>query len=81
MDALKEKGIICPWVFHRDGRRIKVFRKAWENACKRAGIPGRIPHDFRRTAASVPRSGGIRPSWEFNSGSFRVTDLIDTFPR
>ena len=49
--ALQKKGIISPWVFHRDGSRIKDFRHAWKTATKRAGCPGRILHDFRRTAA------------------------------
>ncbi len=39
-----------PWVFHRSGERIKSFRRAWMTACKTAGLTGRIPHDFRRTA-------------------------------
>jgi integrase len=29
---------------------IKRFNKQWATACKLAGCPGRIPHDFRRTA-------------------------------
>lgn len=29
---------------------IRDFRRAWETACTAAGCPGRIPHDFRRTA-------------------------------
>jgi integrase len=54
----RERGIICPWVFHRNGRPIKVFRKAWASACKAAGCPGRIPHDFRRTAVrNLVRAG------------------------
>jgi integrase len=54
-----------PWLFHRDGKPIKSFRSAWQSACKAAGVPGRIPHDFRRTAvrnlerAGVPRSDGM----------------------
>jgi integrase len=40
------------WVFHRGGGRIRSFRRAWKSACKRAGVPERTPHDFRRTAAS-----------------------------
>jgi integrase len=49
-------------LFHRKGRPIKSFRRAWLTACRNAGVPGRIPHDFRRTAirnlerAGVPRS-------------------------
>ena len=49
-----------PWVFFRmvaTGRRgpkspkpITRFTKAWKAACVAAGCPGRIPHDFRRTA-------------------------------
>src|SRR5262245_41120133 len=37
-------------VFHRKGRPIKSFRKAWRSACDEAKLVGRIPHDFRRTA-------------------------------
>ncbi len=62
-DALcRETRRIVPQVFHRRGLPIKDFRGAWRSACKAAGLPGRIPHDFRRTAvrnlerARVPRS-------------------------
>lgn len=53
----------CPWVFFRDGKRIKNFYKAWRNACVKVGLGrfekqedgrekyfGLIPHDLRRTA-------------------------------
>ena len=55
-------GQIIPWIFHRNGGRIVDFRVSWKNACTKAGVPGRIPRDFRRTAvrnlerAGVPRS-------------------------
>ena len=39
-----------PWLFHRGGAQIKDFRHAWEVARTAAGIPGRLIHDFRRTA-------------------------------
>jgi integrase len=47
----RERGIIVPSVFHRNGKPISDFRGAWEVACRAAGVPGRIVHDFRRTAA------------------------------
>lgn len=62
----KATGQIIPWLFHRDGRPIKNYRRAWLTACKKAGVPGRIPHDFRRTAvrnlerAGVPRSAAMK---------------------
>jgi integrase len=57
-DALKKRGIICPWVFHRKGKPIKEFRRTWISACKAAGVPGRIPHDFWRTAVrNLVRAG------------------------
>ena len=42
-------------MFHRTGKkgkgkRITRFTKAWRKACEKAGSPGRIPHDLRRTA-------------------------------
>ena len=62
----RQTGRIIPWVFHRDGMPMKSFWKAWKTACKAAGAPGRIPHDFRRTAvrnlerAGVPRSVAMK---------------------
>jgi integrase len=57
-DVLKGQDVICRWVFHRDGRRIRSFRGAWATACRSAGCPDRIVHDFRRTAVrNLERSG------------------------
>lgn len=55
---LASRGVLCPFVFQRDGEPVRDFRKAWAGACERAGVPGRIPHDFRRTAArNLVRAG------------------------
>lgn len=54
----RERGCIVPWVFHRDGQRMTGFRRTWKTACKKAGVPGRIRHDFRRTAVrNLVRAG------------------------
>ena len=56
------EGRAIPWVFHRAGRPLKDYYGAWRSACRRAGLTGKIFHDFRRTAvrnlerASVARS-------------------------
>lgn len=55
-----------PWVFHRAGKPIRDYAHAWRSACKRVGLAGRVPHDFRRTAvrnlerAGVPRSVAMK---------------------
>lgn len=46
----RRKSVIVPYVFHREGERVVSVRKAWEIARVKAGLPGRIIHDFRRTA-------------------------------
>lgn len=54
----RQRSKIISWVFHRDGERIKTFRGAWKTACGTAGLKGRIPHDFRRTAVrNLVRAG------------------------
>jgi integrase len=40
----------CPWVFQRDGKPIRTFRKTWAEACERAGRPTLRFHDLRRSA-------------------------------
>jgi integrase len=53
---------IIPNVFHRDGHPIKSFRRAWLSACVAAGVPGRIFHDFRRTAVRNLERAGVSRS-------------------
>jgi integrase len=60
--AETSRGIICPWVFNRNGRRIRDFRGAWLNACAAAGFPSMIPHDFRRTAVRNLERAGVSRS-------------------
>jgi integrase len=64
-DLLKKAGIIARFVFfftvgEKAGKRITAsgFDKAWRKARVEAGCPGRIPHDFRRTAVrNLVRAG------------------------
>jgi len=53
-------GQVIPWVFCRDdGAPVGDFKKAWTTARKKAGIPGRLFHDFRRTAVRNLIRAGI----------------------
>ena len=46
-------------VFKRDGVTVRAWRGAWSKACTAAGIPGRLLHDCRRTAARNLIRAGI----------------------
>lgn len=54
---------IVSHVFHRGGQPIRDYRNAWHAAVKAAGVEGRIPHDFRRTAVRNLEWVGVPRSW------------------
>lgn len=49
----------CPYVFHRNGRPIRSLARAWDGACRRAGLPGRVFHDMRRSFVRNAIRAGI----------------------
>ena len=48
----------CPYVFHRKGKPIKSFRKAFKAAAKAAALAGFVSHDMRRSAVMNFRKAG-----------------------
>jgi integrase len=54
-----ERRRIIPWVFHRHGVPVGVnWIKAWRKAAAKAGVPGKLFHDLRRTAVrNLVRAG------------------------
>ena len=84
IEVLKEQGTICPYLFHRpDGTRIKDFRKTWANACEAAGYPGKLFHDFRRSAvrtlerSGVPRSTAMAMVGHKTESIYRRYAIVD----
>lgn len=70
-NLIRESGQFCSLVFHHDGKAMTYkdkrgqykpstyFRTEWVKACEKAGLAGRIPHDFRRVAVSRFERSGI----------------------
>jgi len=75
---------VIPWLFHRAGKPIRDFRHSWKTACHKAGLVGRIPHDFRRTAvrnlerAGVSRSAAMAMVGHKTESIYRRYAIVDS---
>jgi integrase len=62
---------------------IKSLTKAFKSACRKAGYPGRIPHDMRRSAvrnlerAGVPRSQAMKLTGHKTESVYRRYAIAD----
>ena len=80
---LTEKRMDCPRVFHRNGKAIKSFRKAWKTACEAIGRPDLVPHDMRRSAtrnfrkAGLSENEGMAMTGHLTNSIYRRYDIID----
>lgn len=79
------RSALSTYLFERSpGMPVKDFREAWRLACDRAGVPGRIPHDLRRsraralTRAHVPQSVAMRLLGHKTASMFLRYDVAAT---
>lgn len=67
-------------VFTRDdGKPVLDFRKAWSNACERAGVPNLMFHDLRRTGARNLRRLGVAEGTIMKIGGWKTRSVFDRY--
>ncbi len=88
LDMLLSRGQVespkCVWLFSRDGKPIHSFKGDWAQACEKAGVPGLLFHDLRRTAvrnmirAGVPAKVAMEISGHKTASMLWRYDITDT---
>jgi integrase len=69
----------CPFVFHDHGREMKSFYKAWRTACQSAGLPGKLGHDFRRTAVRNLVRAGVPERVAMTITGHKTRDVFERY--
>jgi hypothetical protein len=63
----------------RKGQAIKTFWKRWKTATEGAGCPGRVPHDFRRTAVRNLNRAGVPETVAMKITGHKTRSVFDRY--
>jgi len=75
-----DRRLDCVHVFHRTGRPLVSFRKAWRAACTAAGLAGVLVHDLRRSAArNALRTRKTHERVVMELGGWRTRSVFDRY--
>lgn len=75
----RNRRLDCAHVFRRNGKIIKGFRKAWISACKKAGLRGKVFHDFKRTAVRDMVRSGISEKVAMTISGHRSRNVFERY--
>lgn len=91
----RKRGMKVNHVFHRNGEPIRYFRRSWTSACIEAGlgqeirdpatgrlvrkVAGRLPHDYRRSAARNLSRHGVPESVIMKLCGWKTRSVFDRY--
>jgi integrase len=82
--SLEEQRETCPtgcdWVFRGRGNHpVDNHLNGWSDACERAGLPGLLFHDLRRSAVRNMKRAGIQDKVAMEISGHRTRAVFDRY--